>query len=131
VLLVNVSFIVPFDPVPVRGVMFGTLALLHTKVVPAVAEVPIYDTNPEQLEFVVFGACNFGLGFTVTTTVSGLEHPLALNVNMYRTIIGAVVVFLNVSVILFPFPGVAVVVIPVTAGRIQENMVPDVALVAV
>ena len=40
-------------------------------------------------------------------------------------------VFLKVSVILFPFPGVAVVVMPVTAGRIQENMVPDVALVAV
>jgi hypothetical protein len=50
---------------------------------------------------------------------------------MYRTTIGAVVIFLNVSVILFPFPGVAVVVMPVTAGRVQENMVPDVALVAV
>ncbi len=63
--------------------------------------------------------------------MSGLEHPLALNVKMYRTIIGAVVVFLNVSVILFPFPGVAVVVMPVTAGRVQENPVPAVALVAV
>ncbi len=50
---------------------------------------------------------------------------------MYRTTIGAVVVFLKVSVTLFPFPGVAVVVIPVTAGRIQENIVPEVALVAV
>jgi hypothetical protein len=50
---------------------------------------------------------------------------------MYRTTIGAVVVFLKVSEIVFPFPGVAVVVIPVNAGRVQENMVPAVALVAV
>jgi hypothetical protein len=63
--------------------------------------------------------------------VSGLEHPFALNVNMYRTTIGAVVVFLKVSVRLFPFPGVAVLVIPVTAGLVQEKNVPDVALVAV
>ena len=63
--------------------------------------------------------------------MSGLEHPFALRVKIYRTIIGAVVVFLKVSVILFPFPGVAVVVMPVTAGRVQENMVPEVALVAV
>ncbi len=63
--------------------------------------------------------------------MSGLEHPFALRVKIYRTIIGAVVVFLKVSEILFPFPGVALVVIPVTAGRVQENMVPTVALVAV
>jgi hypothetical protein len=62
--------------------------------------------------------------------VSGLEHPLALNVNMYRTTIGAVVVFLKVSVILFPFPGVAVVEIPVTTGLVQEKTVHAVALVA-
>ena len=63
--------------------------------------------------------------------MSGLEHPFALRVKIYRTIIGAVVVFRKVSVILFPFPGVAVVVMPVTDGLVQENMVPDVALVAV
>ena len=62
--------------------------------------------------------------------MSGLEHPLALRVKIYRTMIGAVVVFLIVSVILFPFPGVAVVVMPVIAGRVHENTVPDVALVA-
>ena len=50
---------------------------------------------------------------------------------IYRTIIGAVVVFRRVSVIEFPFPGVAVVVIPITDGLVQENMVPTVALVAV
>jgi hypothetical protein len=49
---------------------------------------------------------------------------------MYRTTIGAVVVFLKVSVILFPFPGVAVVEIPVTTGLVQEKTVPTVALVA-
>ena len=50
---------------------------------------------------------------------------------IYRTIIGAVVVFLKVSEMLFPFPGVAVVVMPVTDGLVQENIVPEVALVAV
>ncbi len=77
------------------------------------------------------GACNLGLGFTVTDTVSGLEQPLALNVKIYRTTIGAVVLFRKVSVIVFPLPGVAVVVMPVTTGRVQENKVPAVALVAV
>ncbi len=50
---------------------------------------------------------------------------------MYCTTIGAVVLFRKVSVIVFPLPGVAVVVMPVTAGRVQENTVPAVALVAV
>jgi hypothetical protein len=83
------------------------------------------------LDEVVLGTCNFGLGFTVTLTVSGLEHPLALNVNIYLTTIGAVVLFRKVSVIVFPLPGVAEVVMPVTAGRVHENKVPAVALVAV
>lgn len=130
-LLVNVSLMVALDPVCVTGVILATLALLQAKVVPAVAEVPVYETNPEQLDDVVLGACNFGLGFTVKTKVSGLEHPLALRVKMYRTIMGAVVVFCRVSVMMFPLPGVAEVVMPVTAGRVQENKVPAVALVAV
>ena len=79
----------------------------------------------------VLGASNFGLGFTVTLTVSGLEQPLALSVKIYLTTIGAVVVFCRVSVMMFPLPGVAEVVMPVTAGRVQENKVPAVALVAV
>ena len=77
------------------------------------------------------GACNFGLGFTVTLTVSGLEHPLALRVKIYLTTIGAEVLFRKVSVIVFPLPGVAVAVMFVTAGRVHENTVPAVALVAV
>jgi hypothetical protein len=130
VLLVNVSFIVALDPVCDGGVILVTLALLQANVVPVVAEVPVKETKPEQLDEVVLGTCNFGLGFTVTLTVSGLEQPLALSVKIYRTTIGAEVLFRKVSVIVFPFPGVAVVVIPVTAGRVHENKVPAVALVA-
>ena len=129
-LLVKVSLIVAFDPVCVEGVIFGTLARLQVYVVPVVAEFPVYDTTPEQLDVVVLGACNFGLGFTVTSTVSGLEQPLALKVNIYLTTIGAVEVFRRVSVIVLPAPGVAVAVMFVTAGRVQENTVPAVALVA-
>ncbi len=77
-----------------------------------------------------FGEDSFGVGLTVTVTVSGLEQPLALKVNIYRTTIGAVELFRRVSTILLPAPGVAVVVIFVTAGRVQENTVPAVALVA-
>ncbi len=40
-LLVNVSFIVAFDPVCVEGVIFGTLARLQVYVVPVVAEFPV------------------------------------------------------------------------------------------
>ena len=130
-LLVNVSFMVAELCAFVTGVILATLALIQAKVVPAVDEVPVYETKPEQLDEVVFGACNLGLGFTVTLTVSGLEHPLALSVKMYLTTIGAVVLFRKVSVIVFPLPGVAVVVMPVTAGRVHENTVPTVALVAV
>ena len=82
VLFVKDSLIVAFDPVCVEGVIFGTLALLQVKVVPVVDEVPVYETKPEQLDEVVLGACSFGLGFTVTLTVSGLEHPLALRVKI-------------------------------------------------
>jgi hypothetical protein len=121
---------VALDPVCDGGVILVTLALLQANVVPVVAEVPVKETKPEQLDEVVLGTCNFGLGFTVTLTVSGLEQPLALSVKIYRTTIGAEVLFRKVSVIVFPFPGVAVVVIPVTAGRVHENKVPAVALVA-
>lgn len=51
--------------------------------------------------------------------------------NIYLTIIGAVVLFLSVSVMIFPAPGVAVAVMFVTAGRVHENTVPEVPLVAV
>lgn len=50
---------------------------------------------------------------------------------IYLTTIGAVELFRSVSVMIFPAPGIAVAVIFVTAGRVQENPVPAVALVAV
>jgi hypothetical protein len=122
---------IALDAEPVGGVILVTALRTQAKVVPVVAEVPVYETNPEQFAVIDFVVFNLGLGFTVTLIVSGLEHPFALRVKIYRTIIGAVVVFLKVSVILFPFPGVAVVVMPVTDGLVQEKLVPEVALVAV
>ena len=119
-------------PIPLfeTGTIPTTAFRFHVNVDPIVADAGAYVTSPEHAAVVVFGASNFGLGLTVTVTVSGLEQPLALKVNIYRTTIGAVELFRRVSTILLPAPGVAVVVIFVTAGRVQENTVPAVALVA-
>ena len=54
-LLVNVSFIVAFDADPVGGVILVTALRTQAKLVPVVAEVPVKETNPEQLDEVVFG----------------------------------------------------------------------------
>ncbi len=40
-LLVKVSLIVAFDPVPISGVILATLARLQVYVVPVVAEFPV------------------------------------------------------------------------------------------
>lgn len=55
-LFVNVSLMVALDAEPVDGVIFVTALRTQAKLVPLVAEVPVYETNPEQLDEVVFGA---------------------------------------------------------------------------
>jgi hypothetical protein len=64
---------------------------------------------------------------TVTTTFRVLVQPLAVKVYTYVTLTGVLVVLISVSVIL-PEPLAAELLIPVTAARVQLNVVPDTLL---
>jgi len=66
-------------------------------------------------------------GLTVTTTFRVLVQPLAVKVYTYVTLTGELVVLISVSVIL-PEPLAAELLIPVTAARVQLNVVPDTLL---
>jgi len=66
-------------------------------------------------------------GLTVTTTFRVLVQPLAVKVYTYVTLTGVLVVLISVSVIL-PEPLAAELLIPVTAARVQLNVVPDTLL---
>ena len=66
-------------------------------------------------------------GLTVTTTFRVLVQPLAVKVYTYVTLTGELVVLISVSVIL-PEPLAATLLIPVTAARVQLNVVPDTLL---
>ncbi len=72
-----------------------------------------------------------GIGFTVTTTLLVLLQPLAVIVNTYVTLIGAVVLFVSVSLTSAVSPDDAPSVIPGTAALVQLNAAPTVALVPV
>ena len=74
---------------------------------------------------------NTGVGFTVTTTFcDGPEQPFALVTYTYVTLMGALVVLVNVS-LTFPVPVDATSVIPAIKARLQAYVAPTVALVAV
>ena len=72
-----------------------------------------------------------GLGFTTAGTLCTFEHPLAVNVITYVTVIGLTVLLTSVSVMLPDAPLDVFGVIPATAARVQENIVFAVELVAV
>ena len=57
-------------------------------------------------------------------------HPFAVKVYTYVTFTADAVVLINASLIL-PVPLAAELLIPVTAARVQANVVPVVLLVAV
>jgi hypothetical protein len=81
---------------------------------------------------VLFAKAGLGLTFTVTLCVFvPFEQPTAINVNMYVTFTGDAVVFVNVSLIVADEPLLAGWLMPVIAARVQLNVVPVVALVAV
>lgn len=71
-----------------------------------------------------------GTGFIVTETlkVVGLVQPFAVKVYTYVTIMGAAVVFISLSPG-SPVPVAVGLLIPVTAVRLQVNVVPIVELV--
>ena len=69
------------------------------------------------------------VGYIVTVTFCVLEQPFAVNVNTYVAVRVVVPVFTSVSLILALLP-LAEPFVP-TAARVQLNVVPVVALVAV
>ena len=79
---------------------------------------------------------NNGVGFTVTVTLwAGVAQPFAEVIYRYVTMIGAVVVFVNVS---FGFalpppvdPALAASAIPATSARVHAKVAPAVALAGV
>src|SRR5206468_3822829 len=71
-----------------------------------------------------------GAPCTVTTRFCVFVHPFAVNVYVYVTFIEEVVRLTRVSLIL-PCPLASVLMSPVTAARVQLNVVPVVALVGV
>ena len=73
-----------------------------------------------------------GIGLTVTTTFcpGELLQRLAVVMYTYVTLIGAAVVFVNIS-LTFPAPAEAACVIPATRALLHANVDPVVALVAV
>jgi hypothetical protein len=75
---------------------------------------------------------NTGIGLTVTTTFSTLLQPPALVVTAYVTLISAVELLLNTSLIGLPTPLPAdPPLMSVIAARVQLNVAPVVALVGV
>ena len=74
---------------------------------------------------------NLGVGFTVRLTVSTLVHPFAVRLMTYFTIVGAGDVLVNRSPIVSLFDkALGAGVIFAFATRIQENVAPKVAVVA-
>ena len=71
-----------------------------------------------------------GDGSTATTTFWMFEHPLAVKVKMYVTLIGEIVVLISVSFTL-PVPEAAGLLMPATAARVQEKVVAGVPLVGI
>jgi hypothetical protein len=63
-------------------------------------------------------------------TLAVLEQPFAVSVYTYVTLTALEVVFIKVSFIA-PVPVAAALLIPVTAARLQLNVVPDTSLVGV
>ena len=87
---------------------------------------------PLQIALGVSVLVNCGVGLTVTTTlyVLAFVQPFALTVYTYVTSIGAVVVFVKVSLGL-PVPVDAVLLIPATAALLHAYVAPLVLLVGV
>ena len=96
---------------------------------PIVALVGEYENKEfEQTDGGVSELVNVGEGLTVTVTFWEFEHPLAVSVKTYITLIEFAVVLISISFGL-PDPEAAGLLIPATAARLHVNMVPAVELV--
>ena len=115
-------------PVPVTPFKF----LVQLYAVPVVALFNVIFKTPLLQIFCNVGTgVNLGVGFTVRLTVSTLVQPFAVRLMTYFTIVGAVEVFVNFSPIVSLFnKAFGAGVIFTFATRIQENVAPKVAVVA-
>jgi hypothetical protein len=88
--------------------------------------------NPIPLQTVVTIFVTPGVGLTVTVRVNVVPvHPLIVGVMKYCTFTAAFVVLISVSLMFAVAPAPAPLEIPATTGRVQANVQPGVALVAV
>lgn len=132
VVLVSISFIEP-EPDEFALLIPVTEALDQENVVPLVPLVGVYPKlAPLQIAAGLSVDVKVGLGFTVTTTeyVVALVQLFALTVYIYVTFTGALVEFVNASLI-DPEPVALAFVIPTTAARDHVNDAPVVLLVGV
>lgn len=115
-------------PVPVTEFKFR----VQLYVVPVVELLNVMFKTPLLQMFCKLGAGdNFGVGLTVRLTVSTLVQPFAVRLMTYLTIVGAVDVFVNFSPIVSLLDNaLGAGVILAFAIRIQENVAPEVAVVA-
>ena len=132
VAFVNVSLIVLVEPelapVPVTPFKFR----VQVYVVPVVALFSVIFNAPLLHIFCKVGTgVNLGVGFTVRLTVSTLVHPFAVRVITYLTTVGVVDVLVNRSPMVSLFDkALGAGVMFAFATRIQENVAPKVAVVA-
>jgi hypothetical protein len=118
---------------PLAAALFipATNALDQLNVAPVTELVGVYvKGDPEQISAGANVLVRSGIGFTRTVTFWVLEHPFADRVNSYTTSIGALVLFINDSLI-DPVLFAAELVIPFTIALDQLYVVPAVALVGV
>ena len=131
VVFTNVSFTVASAPLAAALLMPDMAALVHEKVVPAVALVAVYENAVSSQTSKLVALLSIGVGLTVTVTFWVVAQPFAVSVKMYTTSIGLAVVLINVSFTVSPDPLATALLIPDTAARVHEKPVPGVALVAV
>lgn len=131
VVLIKVPLISP-EPLAAIPVTGPVLSLVHVKVVPPVillkAIVPI--ATPEHLIWLAGVATATGVGFTNTVVVIALPGQLfADGVIVKVTVIGEVVMLVNVPAISAEPLSPIVPPIPVIVGLVHANVVPAVLLV--
>ena len=128
----------PDEVLMVAGIILLAASFIWTVV--AVAVVPLI----ASLKFAVIGeliltpvspfagdtVVTTGTELTLTTTFWVLIHPFAVNVITYVTFTAVLNVLTSVSLIV-PVPAAAALLIPGTAARLQEKVVPEVMLAGI
>ena len=125
VVLVNEPLILPV-PLAAMPVTATVLSLVQLKTVPATLPLNtiVVMAEPEHIVCAAGVATALGIGLTTTVAIIGVPgQPLAVGVIVNVTVIGALVVLVNVPLIGLPEPLIG---IPVTIGLFltHVNVVP-------